>query len=353
MRDRPRSTPRCLSHRLPAALLLLAAVPAEAGRNSSPLSALEAARELTAPVPVGVRRGEYEGDEWWDEHESLLRRAWVELGPGLPSLYGAGPHWNERYLHAEFVAAASAARGATADEAPARALFDLAAPGVFSTRRLFTPALAAELLGELQHIESSGIPRRRPNGMNRYGVILDQVGLDTAMRGLVDAALRPLAGMLFPDVVGPTDLEEHHAFTVKYETGGDTELAKHGDASVVTFNLCLGEVGHRGGALRFLADSTPGVGQAPSPLSAGGGSGDVAFDTGLLLVHKGQHKHQALPLSGGRRVNLVVWLMGRGGYVRVAPYPAADRLTAHQRWQPPARDAQAAPGGLGIGRAEL
>eukprot|EP00971_Amphidinium_carterae_P081455 1611493-Amphidinium_carterae.1 len=67
--------------------------------------------------------------------------------------------------------------------------------------------------------------------------------MERALRGLIYAYMRPLAAMLFPELVGLEDADEHYAFTVRYETDGDTELAKHGDASVVTVNLCMGNAG--------------------------------------------------------------------------------------------------------------
>lgn len=36
----------------------------------------------------------------------------------------------------------------------------------------------SEFLSEVDSINASGIPTRRPNGMNRYGVILDEVGFE-------------------------------------------------------------------------------------------------------------------------------------------------------------------------------
>ena len=54
-------------------------------------------------------------------------------------------------------------------------------PGVFATDFLFTERFRSEFLDELDSINASGIPTRRPNGMNRYGVILDEVGFKKMM----------------------------------------------------------------------------------------------------------------------------------------------------------------------------
>jgi len=275
--------------------------------------------------------GEFEGHEFWDEHDELLTRAWEEYGWRHPELYTSGPVFDQRYVHSELRQAAEAARAGDGEHR-ARDLFDEVVPGVFASEKLFTEQFVTDLLEELEHIESSGIPRRRPNGMNRYGVILDNVGLQSALRGLVDAYVRPLAGMLFPELVAATDAEEHYAFTVRYEVSGDTELAKHADASVATLNLCLGKPGWRGGALRFFEYDGRGIYALPKD-GAGAGAGDVEFRPGLAVLHRGQHKHQALPLSDGERTNVIVWLFAEHGVVRVAPYPKDEQLTDRGRWR--------------------
>ena len=56
------------------------------------------------------------------------------------------------------------------------------------------------------------------------------------------------------------------------------------------------------------------------------------WTSGDAILHKGQHKHEALPLTGGTRINLIVWMFGHGGTVRIAPYETAEQPTAAQRW---------------------
>ena len=48
---------------------------------------------------------------------------------------------------------------------------------------------------------AAGIPMRRPNGMNRYGAILEELGFDALLGRLVDVYVRPMAQMLFPNLV--------------------------------------------------------------------------------------------------------------------------------------------------------
>lgn len=292
---------------------------------------LAAARRLAPPSVEATKRGEFEGHEFWDEHDELLTRAWHEHGALCPSLYEFGAEFERRFLNRSLrEAAARARKGDIAGEQAIRGLFEEVLPGVYASNALFTPDFLETLLAELEHIESSGIPQRRPNGMNRYGVILDQVGMEPAMQALVDAYIRPLAATMFPDVLRHEDGEEHYAFTVRYHGAGDTELAKHSDASVVTLNLCLGPRTWQGGQLEFF-EYDPGSLFAAKRYKAG--SGNVTFTPGMAVIHRGQHKHQALPLLEGERLNLIIWLMGRHGTVRIKPYDASEQLTAQERWQ--------------------
>ena len=171
--------------------------------------------------------------------------------------------------------------------------------------------------------------------MNRYGVILDEVGFQSMLEKLCQLYFQPLGAMLFPELVGAHDVDEHYAFTVKYEADGDTELAKHGDASVVTINLCLGPEGPdtwEGSSLRFFESGGSGMYALPKG-NASAGAGDLVFHAGMALIHRGQHQHQAQQLLSGQRVNLVIWLHGRDGVVRIAPYALGEQLTVEQRWR--------------------
>eukprot|EP00405_Crypthecodinium_cohnii_P010655 CAMPEP_0206438056 /NCGR_PEP_ID=MMETSP0324_2-20121206/11395_1 /ASSEMBLY_ACC=CAM_ASM_000836 /TAXON_ID=2866 /ORGANISM="Crypthecodinium cohnii, Strain Seligo" /LENGTH=340 /DNA_ID=CAMNT_0053905427 /DNA_START=157 /DNA_END=1179 /DNA_ORIENTATION=- len=291
-------------------------------------SALEAARALVPPAPSVSKDGEFEGHDFWEEHDELLTKAWKELRPVHPSLYTFDRDFEDRYIVPDFRSGAEIAR-TRGDESALLSLFEEPIPGVFATEKIFAPAFLQELLSELKHIQNSGIPKRRPNGMNRYGVILDQVGFKATLQELCRQYLAPLAGALFPELVKPEDAEEHYAFTIQYEGGGDVALAEHGDASVVTINLCLGEDAWEGGSVRFHASDGKGY---LSPDRSKQGSGDVNMTPGLALIHRGQHKHQALQLLTGRRTNLVIWLMGRHDVVRVAPYPSSEQATVHERW---------------------
>lgn len=311
--------------------------------TGSSTSAFDRARKLTPPVVEKTKYGEFEGSEFWEEHEKLLEQAWQEAPRKHDQLYAFDSAFEERYLTEELRNATAAARSGAGEDA-VRGLFSEVAPGtpgIWASEKLFTDAFLEDMLEELDHIGKLGIPMRRPNGMNRYGAILSDVGFDAMFGALVNIYIRPIVQMLFPDVVGPDDAEENYVFSVRYAEGEDVELSKHRDASVATLNLCLGRV-WSGGDLRFFGDGEKiGYGLANwIPASQKREAerreltfeDEVVFRPGMAVLHRGQHQHQALQLLGGERTNLIVWLFARYGVVRVAPYMPNEQITAAQRW---------------------
>jgi len=302
-------------------------------------AAFDCATALEPPEATTTSKGEFEGADFWEEHDALFRLAWTEAPRRNEDLYVWGEAFEQRYVHPELRAAVAAARGGQGEAKLWRLFRQLdEAPGVVASNALFTQAFLEDMQQELSHIDTLGIPTRRPNGMNRYGLMLDDVGFQSMFNGFVEKYIRPLAAMLFPELVTMGDADEHYAFTVRYAPGEDTELAKHGDASVATLNICLGNE-FEGGALRFFGDGRMTglglVGQLTNDDRRRDESmeANVSFEPGLALFHRGQHKHQALELTKGERTNLVIWLFAEYGVVRVAPYPADKRLTARQRWE--------------------
>lgn len=285
-------------------------------------SAIDRARALRPPSPRAVRNGEYEAAEFWDANEELIAAAWQELGVADRTLAA----WTDMYVDERLrVALRGAWRDATAAaEASVTELWTEVCPGVFTAPLLTVEGVRA-LRGELARVEASGVPIRRPNGMNRYGTILTQEGLALRpwVEGLVARVVRPLAMALFPAHLGAGDAAECYAFTVQYSAadGGDRILSEHRDASVATLNVNINLPGetYEGSGLFF-------------PPADGVEACTVAFDPGVAVVHLGARRHAAMAILAGERTNLVVWLHGEGGYVRFAPYPAEAQLTARERW---------------------
>lgn len=283
------------------------------------------ARSLTAPNPVATINAEFEESDFFENHGDLLRAAWREHGLAEQRL---SQFSGECVIDPALWDAVAALKSqpSPAHEAVLKSLFDETSPGVFSVRLLRTEVIAS-MRAELERVATSRIPTRRPNGMNRFGVILDEDvdgavshGLSKFVKALVDEMVRPLGRTLFPDLIGADDDVEQFAFTVRYQPDQDTQLAEHRDASVVTLNLNLNAPGEGfGGSAIYFLDPH-------------GNRHTVGFTPGMALIHLGSLRHAALPIHHGERENLIVWLFGADGYVRAAPYAESERLTPTQRW---------------------
>jgi hypothetical protein len=65
----------------------------------------------------------------------------------------------------------------------------------------------------------------------------------------------------------------------------------------------------------------------------------VKFTPGMAIIHLGAHRHGSIAISStdnkdqrSARYNLVIWLFGKGGDVRIAPYPKDEQMNAVERW---------------------
>ena len=198
---------------------------------------------------------------------------------------------------------------------------------------IFNERFVSDLLDELAHHQDSGIPQRRPNGMNRHGAILSDIGLGNTMQRLAETVLRPLAHMLFPRNVAMRDLSELHSFVVKYEPDQDVQLNEHADASTVTVNIFLEP--DLGSPLYFQHASNYGDGMASATMMSGVGlqQQHVSHATpGMATIHLGQRRHGVSSVSG-RRSNLIIWLYGDDGYVRVSPYSEDEAIINRKEWE--------------------
>jgi hypothetical protein len=168
--------------------------------------------------------------------------------------------------------------------------------GLYSFDMLL-PSYCELLLDEIAHYDQSGLPIVRPNSMNNYGVVLDEMGmyqwLDAVMRNFV----RPFAALLYAPWGGDS-LDSHHGFVVQYKIGEDTKLDFHYDDSEVTLNVCLGRT-FEGGSLFFR-----GLLHDPSTHNE-----ELEFQhvRGRGLLHLGKHRHGANDIRSGERYNLILW----------------------------------------------
>ena len=196
------------------------------GRMQPSSGALAPARLLATQLPSRQNAttvgGEHDEHEWWLEHGELLQQARREFGPLHPALYEFEAHVDE-FLHPDLLEAIeglerAAAAGSPIDERALRALLHPSgAPNVWRLP-CFTAKFCEMLLEELRHYEASGVPLRRPNGMNRYGAILDALGLGQSLTYLARRFLRPIAQLLYPWLIARGDADEQYAFIVRCTT---------------------------------------------------------------------------------------------------------------------------------------
>jgi len=307
---------------------LLADSDEPAGSSSSSSSALQRARALKAPQPELSYGGEHEHVDWWSEHEQLLSEARDEWGRKFKELYEWSQKFEARFLDPDLVRAFR-----IGDRQILKSKLLEPVPGVPDayTFQLFTPEFAQRLVEELDHHEASGVPLRRPNGMNRYGAILSELGFSNVVEHLTDRFLVPIARELFLSHVGPDDLEERYAFSVRYRPGQDVFLDEHADASAVTVNVCLEPPSSGNTKVLYFKEN-----RSTSLWRRDAGLGDPANATyvdlaepGRAVIHLGQHVHGVAPVDAARS-QMVVWMFGRHGYVRVAPYENGE-IRAHAR----------------------
>eukprot|EP00980_Cylindrotheca_fusiformis_P002830 scaffold672_cov126-Cylindrotheca_fusiformis.AAC.31 len=306
--------------------------------------ALDQARALEAPVATSTDGGQTEHLDFWSSHDDLIKQAWKEWNqdtilPELTETSIVDPAISKRVqsLWKSFASLEN-------EKEFQSDFWEEPIPGVHTCNHFLTEDGVRRIRTHLKAASQSGIPTRRPNGMNRFGLVLDEETeggvsypeIDRFRRWLVQEYIRPLGRMFFPEYISSQEDDEmSYAFTIHYKqpdgaqklgnnTVTDVKLKEHSDASVVTMNINLNfpEEQYSGAQLLFLDEPS----QKRHPLR---------MEPGMAVVHRGLHRHQALPIGEGERHQLVVWLMGRGGYVRFVPYEEKDLMSVQERWSTP------------------
>ena len=170
-------------------------------------------------------------------------------------------------------------------------------PGIFCFD-LFTPEFCDLLIAEFDSFEATTLPRRRPNTMNKFGLILNEIGLEPVMSDLLKRFIEPLCSQLFPTEKVAMGLDHHHTFVVVYSQTGDKGLDMHHDASEVTVNVCLGR-DFTGSGLVFC-------GEAGKP-DHRKHRHTYSHQKGKAIIHLGRQRHGADNISSGERINLIMW----------------------------------------------
>ncbi|KAL2611464.1 hypothetical protein R1flu_023156 [Riccia fluitans] len=178
-------------------------------------------------------------------------------------------------------------------------------PGVY-TFNMLEPTFCAKMLDEVQHFENWALEAKvkvmRPNTMNNYGAVLDDIGMEGMLHELMMGFINPLAGVLFENVGGST-LDAHHGFVVEYSMDRDLDLGFHVDDSEVTLNVCLGKE-FDGGELFFRGvrcDKHVNGESRPEEVL------EYSHVPGRAILHAGRHRHGAKAITAGQRTNLILW----------------------------------------------
>lgn len=208
-------------------------------------------------------------------------------------------HLKPEFLHPKLREVCQALRSQRPEaEKELRAFVQEKGPGGIYRFPLFQQSFCELLHEEVKHFNQSTMPKARPNSMNQYGILLEELGLYPGLLNpLLKEYLQPMARVLFPDAAGDT-LDHHRSFIVEYQMDKDRELAYHYDDAEVTLNVCIGG-NFDGGELLF--------GKLKSSKGPDFERYPVAHQVGMGLLHRGTHRHEAIPIEDGERYNLIMW----------------------------------------------
>lgn len=288
---------------------------------------LERARAIPRPTCEDMLQRTPSVQKFWDQNTSLFQEAWSqwEANTGQESVLGSSlydPQLRE---------AIEQAWQDPSKEGAVRDLWTEVFPGVYEAQ-FFDPARLSVLCDYLETVADAEIPLRPPYGisLNRGGAMLDPrsegylaaPNFQTFYRSLMDAYMRPISRLLFPDIVGYDT--QTFGFSIQWQADADRSLRAHTDASSVTLNLNLNLPGEEfsGSGVKFFDRETRQV-------------AELGFAPGKALIHHGSVPHESMPITEGERTNFVLWLYGDNG--QVPRFGAPDRmLDAKERWTVPA-----------------
>lgn len=287
---------------------------------------LERARAIPRPTREDMLQRTPSVQKFWDQNKALFQTAWTQwdVGSGQEAVLDSSlydPPLRE---------AVEQAWQDPSKEGAVRDLWTEVFPGVFEAQ-FFDPARLSVLRDYLETVADAEIPLRPPYGisLNRGGAMLDPrsegylaaPNFQTFYRGLMDAYMRPISRLLFPDIVGYDT--QTFGFSIQWQADADRSLRAHTDASSVTLNLNLNLPGEEfsGSGVKFFDRETRQV-------------AELGFAPGKALIHHGSVAHESMPITKGERTNFVLWLYGDNGRV---PFVGAshDDIDAKARWSVP------------------
>jgi len=232
-----------------------------------------------------------------------------------PALFDAAAGWRQ-WIDPALLDALDAKNASALAALLREELEDTASSGVYSFQ-LLNDEFCKMFLEELDNFYASGLPIDRPNSMNNYGIIVNNIGMQPVLTALQRNVLQPIAGLLYPaQALEGRGFDGHHSFMVQYKAGQDLGLDMHTDDSDVTFNVCLGR-NFSGASLTICGDS-----RMPDHRLF---FASYVHVVGRCLVHLGSRRHGADDIREGERNNLIIWnsnsaYRGSAKYVNNQPY---------------------------------
>jgi len=106
--------------------------------------------------------------------------------------------------------------------------------GIYLTEKMFSEKFLNDMLEEVDGLLMSGLPLMRPNSMNRYGLILSDIGLYQVYLDLYNSYFKPIFSILYPDY-GPS-IDDNHSFIVNYKKNGRAKKFRHTCRSITHNN---------------------------------------------------------------------------------------------------------------------
>ncbi|MEM5496597.1 2OG-Fe(II) oxygenase [Paraglaciecola mesophila] len=288
---------------------------------------LNQARNLDLPSREAMLHRAPSVQQFWTNHYDLLSDAWkgweVSNSDTLATL-------DSSLLDKRLRDAVEHAWADPSKELAVQDLMQEVAPDVFEFQ-FFDPQRLADLRGYLEQVWEAQIPLRPPYGivLNRRGAMLDSrsegylaaPSFQAFYRQILDRYMRPIARLLFPEIVGYDT--QTFGFSIHYKPNTDTSIRPHTDASAVTLNINLNlpDESFTGSNVDFYDPST-------------GKMIGLAFKPGSAMIHRGNVVHAAQPITSGERTNFVLWLYGDYGRM---PMQGSKRVAidAKQRWAVP------------------
>jgi len=164
--------------------------------------------------------------------------------------------------------------------------------GIFSFP-VFSDKFCERLVKEVDNFQVSDCPKGRPNSMNNYGTLFNELGLDPSfITPFREEYMQPIAAFFYGEQYAR--LTHHRTFTVVYSKEQDIALSTHFDNSEVTINVNLGAEFDGGDLVCY-------------PENDRGKAVFISHKLGHGVLHLGKILHRAAPINRGRRMNLVHW----------------------------------------------